>query len=242
MTLVAALSMYDWPECRAATDARWMRLRDALRGEGFDAPDTLARPADPVAIWTSPDLLIAETCTFPLATSLSGKVRYVATPVHDAPGCGRGTYRSVVIRRDAGRMPPPEQVGAVFVENALVGRFAANMPDSLSGHVAPSRDAAQAGIGFPDAADVLWTGSHRASICAVASGDADFAAIDCVTWALALKHEPAARDLGVAGWTAERPSLPLVTPAHFSDADIARLRRAVMAAEDTVVLTAPLDF
>ncbi|WP_421854427.1 PhnD/SsuA/transferrin family substrate-binding protein [Oricola sp.] len=240
MSQVAALPMYDWPERRAATDARWQRLRDALRTEGFDAPDVLERPDDPFAVWTSPDLLIAETCTFPLATSLAGHVRYLATPVHQAPGCGPGTYRSAIVRRDAADMEPPANPGAWFETAAIAGRFAANMPESLSGHVALARDAAAAGLALPADNDVLWTGAHRASIRAVASGAADFAAIDCVSWALAQAHEPAAESLAVAGWTAVRPGLPLVVPLRFGEEEIARLRRAVLAAEVAVVLDAPL--
>ena len=76
--------MYDWPETRAKTDRRWSVLRDALRAEAFDAPETLQRPEDHLAAWLSPKLLIGETCTYPLATVLDGKVRYVATPVHQA--------------------------------------------------------------------------------------------------------------------------------------------------------------
>ena len=53
--------MYDWPEERAATDAFWTRLRDALRAEGFDAPDTLTRGGDPWSLWRHPDLMLAQT-------------------------------------------------------------------------------------------------------------------------------------------------------------------------------------
>ena len=109
MPLLATLPMYDWPERRAETDARWARLRAALRAEGFDAPEDLTRGDDLPSLWLSPDLLIGETCSQPLATFLDGRVRYVATPVHDTPGCGRGTYRSAIIRRKPGTdMPVPE--------------------------------------------------------------------------------------------------------------------------------------
>ena len=104
-------------EARAeAQQARTWALqtqRDALRAEGFDAPGELMRDADPLDLWLSPDLLIGETCSHPLATVLSGRVRYVATPVHRPPGCGRGTYRSAIIRTGrqmlaAAKMVPEE--------------------------------------------------------------------------------------------------------------------------------------
>ena len=78
---------------------------------------------------------------------------------------------------------------------------------------------------------VRFTGSHRGSIRAVAGGKADIAAIDCVAWALALRHEPAAGDLKVIGRSPNYPSLPFITGNRRSADDIARigtaLRRAV---------------
>ena len=57
----------------------------------------------------------------------------------------------------------------------------------------------------------LISGGHRNSIRMVAAGEADVTAVDAKTWALALKHEPAARELTVAGWTAKRKGLPFIT-------------------------------
>lgn len=240
MTLVAALPMYDWPERRAETDARWSALSDALRAEGFSAPDDLSRADDPMALWLSPDLLIGETCTYPLVTALDGKVRYVATPVHRAPGCTPGRYRSAVVRRGTGNgVSPPGTPDALIMPESVAGRFAANMLESLSGFVALAGDMAASGLGEPGDGDVLWTGSHRESIRAVASGQADFAAIDCVSWAIARDHEPAATDLVVVGWTASRPGLPLITSTSFDEEALARIRRAVLTCMDAVVLDDP---
>lgn len=237
--MIACLPMYDWPERRAETDALWTRLRDALRHHGFHAPDALTRTDDLEGAWLGPDLLLGETCSYPLETVLRGRVRYVATPVHDAPGCGAGTYRSVVIAPGAGDdMPPPAGRGPALPSRPA-GPLAANAPDSMSGYVALERDLAMEGLAVPG--DVLWTGSHRASIRAVAGGKADCAAIDCVTWQIAKDHEPAAHDVHVIGWTSERPGLPLITNHALSDADLARLRRAVALAMPTVVLDRPTE-
>lgn len=234
--------MYDWPENRAATDARWEALRRALRREGFDAPDELERTVDAASLWTSPSLLLGETCTYPFATTLAGKVRYVATAVHAVPGCGRGTYRSVVVRRaGAHDVAPPESAAPSFDRRAVEGRRAANSADSLSGFVALDRDAEALGIGL-EGPTVIWTGSHRASIAAVASEEADFAAVDCVSWQLARKHDPAASCLYVAGWTASRPGLPLITSIARSGEEVQRLRRAITSATDAVVLDDPLTY
>jgi len=231
--------MYDWPERRAKTDALWVRLRDALRDEGFDAPGALTRGGDLHTLWLNPTLLLGATCTYPLETALRGRVHYVATPVHDAPGCGAGTYRSVIIAADTGgHVPPPAGPGSAL-PTRLEGTLAANAPDSMSGIVALERDLAQAGRAMPG--DVLWTGSHRASIRAVADRKAACAAIDCVTWQIAEDHEPAARAVHVIGWTAERPGLPLITSANMGEADIERLRNAVAAAMPATVLDPPTE-
>lgn len=240
MPSIATLPMYDWPERRAHTDARWAGLRDALRAEGFDAPEGLTRGDDLAALWLSPDLLIGETCSQPLATFLNGRVRYVATPLHDAPGCGRGTYRSAVIRRKPGTdMPVPETDEAQIAPGILSGRFAANEPSSMSGYATLVYDCEDLGLAMPAEDDILWSGAHRESIRAVADGRADFAVIDCNSWRLARQFEPAAGEVHVAGWASSRPGLPLITSLATGDEELQRMRRAVMAAMPAVVLDRP---
>ncbi len=235
MSAIACLPMYDWPQERDAVDAIWARLAAALRAEGFDAPSSLTRSEDLDALWLSPDLLIGQTCIQPLRTRLAGKVRYVATPVHTAPGCRPGTYRSVIVmkRKSGADKPVPDGPSADLPPMAGLA-LAANGNDSMSGYVALMEDLGELGLAQPPGR--LWTGSHRASIVAVAEGQADVAAIDCVSWQLALRHEPEARTLKVVGWTAERPALPLITALHRTDAELLRMRRAVQAAMPAVVL------
>lgn len=237
--MIAGLPMYDWPERRAETDALWARLRDALRAAGFDAPDALTRTDDPRNLWLSDELLLGETCTYPLETILAGKVRYVATPVHDAAGCGQGTYRSVLVAPGDGADAAPPQGSGAKLPDRLGATLAANEPGSMSGYIALARDCERAGRDMP--ADIVWTGSHRASIRAVAAGRADIAAIDCVTWRIARTHEPAAAKVHVVGWTAERPGLPLITNNAMADADIVRLREAVATVMPVVVLDPPTE-
>ncbi|WP_372530022.1 phosphate/phosphite/phosphonate ABC transporter substrate-binding protein [Oricola sp.] len=240
MPPIATLPMYDWPERRAETDARWARLRDALRDEGFDAPGQLTRGGDLPSLWLSPDLLIGETCSQPLATVLNGCVRYVATPVHHARGCGHGTYRSAVIRRYPGAdMPVPESGAAVIAPEILTGRLAANEPGSMSGYVTLVYDCEDLGLPMPAQSEILWTGAHRESIRAVSKGRADYAVIDCVSWDLARQLEPASSEVHVAGWASSRPGLPLITSLATGDEELKRMRRAVMAAMEAVVLDSP---
>ena len=238
--MIATLPMYDWPERRAETDALWARLAIALRNTGFDAPDTLERRAELVSLWLAPDLLLGETCTYPLETTLRDRVRYVATPIHAAPGSGLGTYRSAIIAAGEGaERPPPDHPGP-DLPDVLDGRWAINAPESMSGYVALRRDLESVKRAAP--APHIKTGSHRASIHAVANGDADFATIDCVTWRIARQHEPAAQDVRVIGWTAARPGLPLITNAAMTDAAIEAMRGAIVGVMPITVLDQPTEY
>ncbi len=69
---------------------------------------------------------------------------------------------------------------------------------------------------FPAGSRFHLTGSHRNSIRAVASGEAQLAAIDAQSWWLALAHEPAADEVRMAGRSVDVPGLPLITATAFA--------------------------
>ena len=75
--------------------------------------------------------------------------------------------------------------------------------------------------------NVITTGSHRASVRAVATGLADIAAIDCVSWALARRFDSTAQSLKVVARTDDRPGLPLITAMRSSPARLDGLRVAL---------------
>lgn len=197
---VAALPMYDWPEVAVATDRLWDLMRKRLAEAGLAAPDRLSRGGNLPAVWTAPDLVIAQTCGYPFATVLKDRVSLVGTPAY-AIGCLPGRYRSVLIVRKAARVGSLEELAG--------SRMAFNASDSQSGFQAPSRLFRASGLNPPTV--TIETGSHRASIRSVAAGEADFAAIDAVSWRLALRHEPAADAVAAFAETPETPGLPLIT-------------------------------
>jgi ABC-type phosphate/phosphonate transport system substrate-binding protein len=110
----------------------------------------------------------------------------------------------------------------------VAGRRAAfNSRDSLSGYVALIAEMREEGVPI-DAVEWVETGSHRASVRAVAAGKADLAAIDAVCWALARRLEPdAAARLRVVGRTRMRPALPFITAKGRSDAEVEVIRAAL---------------
>ncbi len=192
--------MYDVPELLWATDALWAAIAARVPA----APPRLTRGRALMEIWTAPDLLLAQTCGYPLMTALAGRVQLVAVPRYRAEGCAGALYRSaIMVRADD---------PAACLADLRGRRCAVNSADSHSGMnalraaVAPLADAGR----FFGA--VIVTGAHEASLAAVARGDADVAAIDCVTWALLRRVRPdAAAGLRVLAWTAAGPGLPLIT-------------------------------
>ena len=207
MTALATLPMYDWPERRAQVNAEYAALRVLVP----ELPADLSRPEteqDLDRIWRDPSLVLGQTCWGPMQAGLAAHVQVLAQPLYDGITGGHGTaYRSALIARKGTPCPAPATADAVLPDGLANMQIAVNLPLSLSGCLALQQDA-----GLDDLAQrALVTGSHRASVRAVAHGLADVAAIDCKSWAMALDHEPAARDLVVIGWTALRPGLPFIT-------------------------------
>ncbi|MGF1551216.1 MAG: phosphate/phosphite/phosphonate ABC transporter substrate-binding protein [Paracoccaceae bacterium] len=211
--------MYDLPERRAETDALWTAIAARLDAEGVAAPGRLDRGRELAAIWTDPALLLAQTCGYPFATVLNGRVRLVATPRYRAPGCAGARYRSAVVVRagdPARRLADCEGY-----------RPAVNDARSQSGHQALRAALAEARIGLGPA---IGTGAHRASIEAVVAGGADLAAIDCVTFALLGDAAPGlVAGVRAIAWTSPTPGLPLVTASATDEATRAALGRALDA-------------
>lgn len=226
----AALPMYDAD--RAALRVWWRGLAAAMRAQGLQGvPEVPYWPADLDAHWRDPRLLLSQTCGYPLVTSLAGAVQVVGAFRYSAPGCSGIRYRSELVVRSEDR--------ARTIED-LAGRTAAiNSADSHSGWnalralVAPlaaalDADGSREGGFF---GRTVVSGSHRASLAMVREGQADIAAIDCVTLAgLARASPELLQGTRTIGHTASAPGLPLITAAATSSAELAGLRRALAAA------------
>jgi len=220
---LAALPMYDWPEVRAATDALWAAIRFHLLAIDIAAPAALRHDGEPEAGWRSPDLVLGQTCGLPFATALRDRVVMLGTPVYRLPDCPPGDYCSALVVRAGCR--------ADTLGDLCGGGAAYNMAGSQSGHAALWAAAAPFGGARRLFARLLRSGSHRASIRAVAAGEADVAAIDAVSWSLARRHEPAAGELRVLAVTAPTPGLPYIT-ARRHGGQAAAICAAVEAAID----------
>ncbi|ATU91144.1 phosphate/phosphite/phosphonate ABC transporter substrate-binding protein [Phyllobacterium zundukense] len=136
MTFVAALPMYDLPERRAEVDTQWIRMRDILRSNGYDAPEYLMRrnadlPAVPGGIkdaagnviapdpatlppdeldlptlWRHPDLLITQTCWGPMELGLETHVHLAGQDDYSGIEGGDGEFYSSALVMRRGEGTP----------------------------------------------------------------------------------------------------------------------------------------
>ncbi|MDR5857291.1 PhnD/SsuA/transferrin family substrate-binding protein [Caballeronia sp. LZ062] len=229
MHWTAALPMYnvtpalaaDW---RALLDAVHTRLAGRLDARG----DTLAiadHVSDLTAFWLREDLLLSQTCGYPLLHALDDQVQLVATPHFDVPGCENGGYRSVLV--------VAAHVDAPSLEACRGLRAVYNDDDSNSGMNLFRHAVAPFANGGRFFGSITKSGGHLASLRAIAvEKSADIAAIDCVTLAFVREHRPelvaGVRELGV---TASAAALPFIAskrvPRDMVDALAAALCDAI---------------
>ncbi|HEX7853674.1 MAG TPA: PhnD/SsuA/transferrin family substrate-binding protein [Sphingobium sp.] len=216
--MIASLPMYDLPWLRSANDRLWSRLAQGLRDRGIqDVPATLHRGGDLEDDWTSPSLLLGQTCGYPLVTQLRETVQLVATPHYDAEGCEGPFHRAaIVVRRD----DPARSLHGLRGKRAGVNGAHSNSGMNLfRAAIAAIADGPQF------FGSVTITGSHVRSVSAILSGRVDVASIDAVTLALLRDRYPRhADEIRVLDWTAASPSLPLITSAHSPHAIVTALR------------------
>lgn len=216
---VASLAMYPFIHLRPAYERVWDAVRSRL---SIEAP-ALDWELDPGAACRRDDLVLGQTCGWPLVTELADSVHVVGTFDCDVDGAVDGTYRSVLVS-------PTDQPLADLLGRADLS-VAVNSPDSLSGWI--SLLAAADGARFES---VEWTGSHAASIEALRDHRAHLAAIDAVSWA-----HLGGDGLTIVGHGPRIPCLPLVTSRSSTVALIDELRRAVTEAVNDPALADSCD-
>jgi ABC-type phosphate/phosphonate transport system substrate-binding protein len=201
------------------------------------APDPATLPPDELdfhKLWLHPALLFAQTCWGPMGLGLSRHVQVVGQPSYDAYEGGQGElYSSALVMRtgEGSQVRSPADGKALLPLDLMRGkRFTYNSLDSMSGIIALTRDLQAAGESLDIFSSRSESGGHRGSIVAVAEGKADIAAIDCESWALAQRFEPAARKVAVVGWTARRKGLPYIT-ARTTPEPIRRIMADVVASD-----------
>ncbi|QOV65172.1 phosphate/phosphite/phosphonate ABC transporter substrate-binding protein [Kosakonia pseudosacchari] len=212
-----ALPMYNiaQPETAALGEA----LCELLAARGLPAQQMWPQ-SDLLAHWQGDDVLLSQTCGYPLMTQLPD-VQLVGCFHYLAPGCEGFCYRSLLVTRD-------EERGTSLAD--FRGRRAVcNSADSQSGYnVLRYLVSRLPGEGRFFAEAPQFSGSHRQSLLALHNRTADIAAIDCVTYALLQRLQPSLlRGLRVVAQSPLAPGLPLITAQQSSAATLASLREAL---------------
>jgi ABC-type phosphate/phosphonate transport system substrate-binding protein len=222
-TPIAILPMYDFPWTAAANDALWASISVRLKDAGLQAPARLTRAGDLPALWRHPRLIFGQTCGYPYVTELKDTLMLIATPEYSFPGCEGVSHRSFIIRRTADpRRELGEFQGAVAALNAL---------DSNSGMNLFRATIASVAGGAPFFRATLVTGSHEASVTAVAEGRADLASIDCVSFAILDRGRPELIErVAVVAQSPSSPNLPFIAAVGLPGPTIKAVREALLAA------------
>jgi ABC-type phosphate/phosphonate transport system substrate-binding protein len=216
---VASLPMYDFPELRGAHDVFWGALAARLISAGLPyVPRGLTYNVRHGEVWRDPSLLFAQGCEYPLATSFADHVRLVAAPMYSAAGCEGARYRGAIVVRG----------GFATLADLRGRRCAINELDSNSGMNLLRAAIAPLATGGRFFASIVVSGSHLRSVEMVASGEADVASVDCVSFAHFQRLYPSVvGELRVLAWTPSSPSLPFITARSVSDAMVRALRSAL---------------
>jgi ABC-type phosphate/phosphonate transport system substrate-binding protein len=221
MNWIAALPMYNvTPELAAD----WREFLAHVCKRPDERADTLAlvEPAEPLErFWLRDDLLLSQTCGYPLVHALRDRVRVIATPEFDIDGCAGGNYHSVLVTG--------AHVNAATLAQCEGLRAAFNSDDSNSGMNLLRDAVAPLAHGKPFFSAVLRTGGHLKSLRALAiDRSADVAAIDCVTLAFVRDQLPqlagAIREIGV---TRSAPGLPFIASKALPEEASIRLADAL---------------
>jgi ABC-type phosphate/phosphonate transport system substrate-binding protein len=220
---IAILPMYDFPWTAAANDALWAAISARLREAGAPSPTMLSRGGDLAAQWRDPRLVFGQTCGYPYVTGLKEAVSLIAAPDYAFPGCDGGSHRSFIIRRAS---DPRRELAEFRGSTAALNGWDSNTGMNLfRAVIAPIAG------GAPFFCATLVTGSHEASITAVAAGGADLASIDCVSFALLRRGRPELVErVAVVAQSPSSPSLPFIASAALPARTLAEVRQALLAA------------
>ncbi|WP_145005660.1 phosphate/phosphite/phosphonate ABC transporter substrate-binding protein [Pseudomonas oryzihabitans] len=212
---IAALTMYVEPA--EVSDAYRQLAAAVARRLGLQLEPA---PEELPALWSHPDLLLAQTCGYPWATRLRGQVRLVAAPRYTFEGCAGAEHCSFIL--------VPETLEAETLADLRGKRVALNGLDSNTGMnllrhaVAPL---AERGRFF---GEVIVSEGHAKSLALLQQGHADVAAVDAVTYGYLQRAQPErVAGLHLLQRTRPSPTLPFITAASRSDAEVEALRAAL---------------
>jgi ABC-type phosphate/phosphonate transport system substrate-binding protein len=219
-TPFVSLGMYAFTE---AQQSAWRQLFDRFVDLcGSDAASvTLNFDHDPTQL-LEPGLWFGHTCGYPLMTRLKESLSPFCVPLFDVPGVDGKFYCSrIIVAADSDIESISDSRGRVVAMN----NFDSNSGMNVLRHAVA--DMAESGQFF---SRVVTTGGHLHSLQAVASGTADIAAIDCVSYQLIEDWQPPlCAGLRIITDSVKTCGLPLV------------MSHSLIASTDTAALTGRLN-
>lgn len=201
----------------------WQRLSQQLRYYGVaGVSEQLAWPSDLLQHWQDPNVLLSQTCGFPLVTLLQHQVQLVGAFSYQSPYCSGEYYRSlVVVREDEAGLQLADFRGKIVAYNST---------DSQSGYNALRALIAPLAVNGRFFSHGIASGGHYRSIDMIKQHHADIAAIDCVSFALLQRANPTAvAGLKIIAQTEAAPGLPLITSLSTSKEQLLLIRQAISA-------------
>lgn len=212
----AALPMYTAPEPVAQASEAWLARIFELLGAQWVSSAALELPE----LWLSGQLLLTQTCGYPLMTLLRGKVRLIGRPVYELPNSADGQHCSLLlVRADDTR----SELKDFFGSHGLV-----NSADSNSGMNLLRHSLAPLQRGGRFFSQVSLTAGHRHSMRWLKEGVGDLAAIDSVTYDyLARDASDEVAGLRILARSASGPCLPYITALHVDARQAEVIRQAM---------------
>jgi ABC-type phosphate/phosphonate transport system substrate-binding protein len=212
----AELLMYVAPEAIRQANQQWLsRILERLCRRRLDA-DHLDLPG----LWLAPELLVTQTCGYPLMTQLRGKVRVIGRPCYELPHSRQGEHCSLLLTRDDN---PRHRLADFYNSRGVINGHDSNSGmNLLRERLAPlQRD----GRFF---ASVGISGAHRESLRWLREDRADLAAIDSVTYDYLARFAPReVAGLRIVTRSAPSPTLPYIGPLGLSDEQVVQIRWAM---------------
>ena len=220
MPYLVSLPMYDHIAIKEETDSWWSIIRKELSKRGVGAPANLTRADDTRSIWKDPSLLLTQCCGYDLMVNGYENLEPIVTPIYSFEDCVGGHYCSfIVVAKGKGTSDMPELKGK---------KLAINGYRSHSGYNALREFFAEALGEGPHGHEILVSGSHLNSLKAVASGAADAAAIDCVTFGMVSSYAPEiTEELDILGKSPSHAVLPYAVQTNL-DPEVKKLIRAAL--------------
>jgi len=215
--------MYTLPEMAEANAAFWAALRQVVNLPTL--PQNLSPPPPHLPTRIAPETIFSQMCGYPLKRLYANQYTILGTPLYNLPGCatrpdGMPTHCSfIIVARNAAFNAPADLRGQKFAVNGFDSNSGMNLPRRLFADIAGAAHFFSA---------VTITGSHVASMAAVAAGDADAAAIDCVTYGFCAIYRPEAiAGLRILAQTPASPAIPFITSSATPPETAAALARAL---------------